>query len=124
MAKIKDVIERVDSLKPNAFSEEQKVSWLAQLEGKLAAEVFLINAAGIRNFQYQYPDDMDTELLVSFPYDDLYDHWLEAQIDYANGEYDRYQNSTAMYNASYESFATWFLSLYDPAQGYRRDDYV
>ena len=124
MAKIKDVIERVDSLKPNAFSEEQKVAWLAQLEGKLAAEVFLINAAGIRNFRYQYPDDMDTELLVSFPYDDLYDHWLEAQIDYANGEYDRYQNSTAMYNASYESFATWFLSTYDPAQGYRRDDYV
>ena len=124
MAKIKDVIERVDSLKPNAFSEEQKVDWLAQLEGKLAAEVFLINAAGIRNFRYQYPDDMDTELLVSFPYDDLYDHWLEAQIDYANGEYDRYQNSTAMYNASYESFATWFLSTYDPAQGYRRDEYV
>lgn len=122
MSKIKEVIKRVDGIKPNAFTEEQKVAWLALLEGKLAADVFLMSIDDIRQLKYTYPDNMETELIVSFPHEDIYEHFLEAQIDYANGEYDKYQNSMALYNASYDSFVTWFFSTYDPAQGYMRSD--
>lgn len=122
MAKIKEVIERVDGIKPNAFTEDQKVAWLALLEGKLAADVFLMSIDDIRKLKYRFPEDMETELMVSFPHEDIYEHWLEAQIDYANGEYDKYQNSMALYNASYESFTLWFYNTYDPAQGYMRSD--
>lgn len=120
MSTIREVIERVDGIKSNAFSDEQKVIWLAMLDGKIAADLFLMSISDIRMLKYRYPQDMETELLVSFPHDDIYDGWLGAQIDYANGEYDKYQNSMALYNASYDSFAVWFLNTYDPAQGYMR----
>lgn len=118
MAKIREVIERVDELKPNAFAEHQKVRWLALLEGKLAADVFLMNVGDISQFEYKHPECMEMELLVSYPHDDIYDYWLMAQIDMANGEYDKYNNTMMMYNATLDAFTAWFAQTYDPAQGY------
>lgn len=43
------------------------------------------------------PEDTgeDTVLLVQPPYDELYRHYVEAQIHYANGEMERYNNACA-----------------------------
>ncbi len=121
MAKIKDIIERVDENKPNAFSQKTKTAWLAELDGKLAADVFLMNIVEARLLQYRYPDDLESELLVGFPHDTIYDLWLGAKIDYENGEYDKYQNSMEQFNAHYGNFVRWFAATYEPAQGYVRE---
>lgn len=122
MAVIRDVIARVDVNKPNAFDTEQKLRWLAELDGKIAADVMLQSIPDIQQYNYSYPDAMDWELLVRFPHDNIYDLWLAAQIDLANGETDKYMNSMEAYNASYNHFVCWFCSVYDPAQGYIRSD--
>ena len=36
---IMDAIERVDTLKPNQYTEEQKVRWLERLDGQLFLEL-------------------------------------------------------------------------------------
>ena len=122
MAKIKDIIERVDENKPNAFSQKTKMAWLAELDGKLAADVFLMNIVEVRQLQYSHPDDLESETLVSFPHDTIYDLWLGAKIDYENGEYDKYQNSMEQFNAHYGNFVRWFATTYEPAQGYVREE--
>ena len=38
------------------------------------------------------------ELLAPAPYDGLYRHYVEAQIHYANGELERYNNAMALWN--------------------------
>ena len=48
MSTIREVIERVDGIKPNAFSDEQKVIWLAMLDGKIAADLFLMSISDIQ----------------------------------------------------------------------------
>lgn len=124
MATIREVISRVDENKPNAFTEAQKLRWLALLDGKVAGDVMLMHISEMAQFNYQHPADMDRELLVSFPHDDIYDYWLSAKIDEANGETDKYQNTMEAYNAVWCNFVCWFASTYDPAQGYvRRDSY-
>lgn len=117
MSTIRKIIERVDENKPNSFSTETKVLWLAQLDGKITADVFLMDVAEVRQFTYDPVTDLDTELLVRFPHDDIYYYWLCAKIDAENGEYDKYQNTMQLYNASYNNFANWFLGCYEPADG-------
>lgn len=56
------------------------------------------------------------EMLVPAPYDDIYIKWLEAQIDYANGEYAKYNNSISMYNAAYDAYAKWYNRTHMPIQ--------
>ena len=115
---IRQAIERVDEIKPNAFSDKTKVEWLSALEGRLAADVFLMAVAEIRLLEYKHPDDMDTELLVKYPHDDIYTYWLQARIDEANGEYNKFMNTAELYNEAYGNFVRWFGQTYDPAQGY------
>lgn len=117
MATFRNVISMVDSRKPNAFTEEQKFQWLAELDGIIAADIFLVDIKDIRELGYTYSEDMDRELLVSYPHEGIYDAWLSAMIDQENGEYEKYQNTMQIYNERLSRFARWFGRTYEPAQG-------
>ena len=60
-------------------------------------------------------------LLLDPPHDAIYRHWMEAMIDYENGEYSKYQNTMQMFNAQWASFVAWFAETYRPADGYRKE---
>ena len=122
MTTIKNIIDRVDGVKDNAFGPEVKVEWIAELDGKIATEVMLMSYADAAMFQYAYPADLNAVPLVKFPYDVLYDLWLAAKIDFTIGEYSKYQNTMEMFNANYNAFVCWFASTYEPAQGYREEN--
>ena len=115
--KIQEAIDWADEMKPNAFTSEAKLAWLNALEGRIAADVFLMAPAEIAALRYT-GEDMETELLVAPPHDDIYTLWLQAKIDEANGEYNKYANSMQIYNEHYGNFVRWFAGLYEPAQGY------
>lgn len=122
MVTIKEIIERVDEVKPNAYSEKAKLRWIAELEGLLAADVFLMSPEEIQQVQYSHPEDLNTKVLVDFPHDSIYDYWLMAKIDFMNGEYEKYENTMQIYNAAYQNFVRWFASSYEPAQGYGAEE--
>ena len=117
MSTFAEIIERVDQYKPNAFEIADKVRWLTELDGKIAQEVMLMSVTGVRQLP-RGEAALECEPLVSFPYDDLYDRYLEAMIDYHNEEYTNYQNSMQTYNGAYNTFLNWYLNTYDPIQGY------
>lgn len=53
--------------------------------------------------------------MVQPPHDKLYPAYLEARVDYANGEYEKYQNTMQMFNAFFGEFIRWFALTYSPA---------
>lgn len=116
-----DIIKRVDEYKPNAFEERVKLGWLTALDGRIAADVFLMGMEEIRALPRQYPHAMRCEPLVEYPHDDLYDAYLVAKIDFANGDFSGYQNGMEAYNQLYSGFRLWFANTYDPVHGGRSD---
>lgn len=116
--RLREAIERVDEIKPNAFSSAVKTDWVNALEGRIAADVLLLAPAEVKQLRYTYPEDQNTELLVDPPHDDIYTLWLAAKIDEANGEYNKYQNTMQIYNEHFGDFVRWFASTWEPAQGY------
>ena len=108
----------VDDIKPNAFTAEQKMIWLNELEARIQKDV-LLRWRGEWE-QYRWPEDKDVSPLLDPPDDAMYRHWLEAMIDYANGEYDKYQNTAALFNQVWNSFVARFATRYRPADGYDR----
>ena len=113
---IKESIEFVDEVKPNAFSTKVKVKWLEQLDGHIAAEELCMHPVDLRKLRYS-EDDLDVELLVDKPYDDIYPLWLEAKIDFANGEYNKYQNTMQAYNEHYGCFVVWLAEHFEREKG-------
>ena len=114
-----EIIAQTDDVKPNAFSEKAKVQWLNSLEWRIMTEVMLMDRCELR--PYVWPECRSYIPLLEAPYDDLYGMWLTAQIDLANGEYEKYQNSMAVFNAAWGGFVRWFAARYEPAQGYEEE---
>ena len=80
---IMEAIHRIDSVKPNRYSQQEKVQWLSILDGRVKAEIIDTHEDGdTSNFKgYTEKTDLDTALLVPAPYDDVYLFWLESNID-------------------------------------------
>jgi len=60
-------------------------------------------------------DGSTVELLVEPPHSKIYRVYLEAMIDFENGEYDKYANTMTMFNAFWGEFTRWFARVYAPA---------
>ena len=101
MPTINQVMERVDKIKPNVYDENTKAEWLHRLDGRISREILKHDPPQ----KYTYPEDGDKELLVPYPYDDIYNYFMQAMIDYSNGEYANYNNALTMYNEAFSSYA-------------------
>lgn len=101
-----EAIQAVDSLKPNTYSQPEKIQWLSELDGTIKAEIIDTHEGGedIVFNGYDVNTPLETELIVTAPYDRIYKSWLESRIDYANGEFTRYNNSVTVFNTDYLSF--------------------
>ena len=108
--KIIEAITKIDALKPNNYTPENKIAWLSVLDGVIKEEIIDTHEGGeaITFTGYDANTPTDTELLVPAPYDDIYVRWLEAQIDYSNADYGRYSNSMTMYNAAYSAYERYY----------------
>ena len=94
------VIEIVDGLRPNTYSEEDKLRWINELDGMV--QRLVIQTDDVK--QYSYPEDMDTELIIPAPFEDVYNLYLEAKIDYHNREYGNYNNSAMMFESRFSDY--------------------
>lgn len=113
---IAEALDRIDSLKHNTFTQGEKVEWLSRLDGLVKAQIIDTHegAEDVTYKPYTEQEDMDTQLLIPAPFDDVYIRWLEAQIDYYNGELARYNNSITMFNTAYETFQRYYNRQHMP----------
>ena len=111
-----EAISRVDALKHNTYTQTDKVQWLSRLDWMVKKHIIDTHegAEEVSFTGYDDSTDLQTELLVPAPYDEVYLRWMEAQIDYHNGEYGKYNNSIEMFNTAYEGFQNYYNRTHMP----------
>lgn len=107
---INEAITQIDSLKVNTYTPADKIGWLSRADNMIKKNIIDTHEGGeaVQFTGYTEETDPETVLLVPEPYDELYIRYLEAQIDYTNGEYAKYNNSILMFNAAYEAYASYY----------------
>ena len=112
---VREAIDRIDSLKHNTYTNREKVDWLSTLDGIIKDQIIDTHEDGDDIvFEGYTEQDMETEMLVPAPYDDMYIKWLEVQIDYYNGEIARYNNSMMMYQAAFDDYQRYYNRTHMP----------
>ena len=113
---IRQAFERTDALKFNTYTTADKVMWLSHLEWDIVRNIMEAHEGGDQFGFFGYDSDTDPEtvLLAPEPYDQMYLRYLESQIDYHNGEMDRYNVSAMLFNNLYESYANWHSRNHKP----------
>lgn len=109
----KQVLARVKALKPTPFDDETLLYWLREVEGLILVQVLLLQPTSVQPLEAA----TDDQLTVPYPFDKLYLQYLMAQIDYANGEYRKYDNSMALFNAYLGEYQRWVGDNLHPADG-------
>ena len=117
---IEQAIREVDDLKPNSYSETHKIKWLSRVDAMVHRLILDHHKTSIPvNFHgYNDATPMDTVLLVSDPFDEIYGAYLRAQIDYHNREFDSYNNEIETFHAAFSAFGDDYRSRHasaDPA---------
>lgn len=103
-----EILDRVDALRPNAYSPEQKLRWLRRLDGQILLELLETHegAGELPSLPASY--DQQTQLLAPFPWGEgVYIAGLFCQIDLHNGEIQKYNQSLSLLAAAWRSLADW-----------------
>lgn len=109
------LFERLRKLKPVPAEIDDTIllDWLNQLEGQILHEIFLLALSEIT----PYSATPTEALAAPYPYDGIYLLWMEAQVDFANGEYERYTNTMQRYNAAWNDLARHIAKCIRPVYG-------
>lgn len=111
-----EAINAVDNRKPNLIEQKEKIKWLSKLDGIVKTEIIDTHEGGgeITFSGYDANTDINTELLICAPYDDVYTSWLESKIDYAQDEYVKYNNSSMLFNTRYAEYQSYYNRTHTP----------
>jgi hypothetical protein len=107
---IMEALNRVDALKPNNYTNSEKIQWLSTLDGLVKKKIIDTHEGGeaISFEGYDEYSDLTKEMLVPAPFDDIYILWLSMKIDLSNGEYGKYNNTALAYNNAYNEYAKYY----------------
>ena len=111
---ILEATQQVDALRHNTFSQEEKIRWLSQVDALVHREVVSTHEGGEAFEPYDAQTPLEQPLLVPHPFDELYLHYLEAQMDYYQGESDRYNRSMGMYQSVMAAFTNHYNRTHLP----------
>ena len=112
---VREAITRLDNLMRNTYTDEDKITWLSRADWMVKRHIVDRHEGGAAvAFNGYTAEDMDAELIAKPPHDEMYIRFLEAQIHYNNGEYDRYNNAIMMYQAVYDDYAAMYTMEHLP----------
>ena len=113
---ILEAIQRADLLRPNQLDPAVKLRWLSTLDGQVHRELLRAFPETPEPFT-GYGEDTElrqTGLLIPYPYDELYLHYLLMRLDLEHGELDRYNADAAAFNRLWQSYAAAYCRGHRP----------
>lgn len=113
--KLTDAISQAVLLTGAAVDQSVMCRWLSELDGQLSLTLYKTDS--IINYQMPGENEESPVLLVPYPWDGMYIHYLEAMCYYTTGDFGRYQNSMAMFNLGEKRFREWCIRMHYPALG-------
>lgn len=99
-----EAINKIDALKPNSYTQSEKVAWLSTLDGMTKRMIDQHEGEEVKFDGYTNETPTNTVMLIPAPYDEAYILWLESKIDYTNGEYNKYNNSITRFNDTFTAY--------------------
>lgn len=102
---IEEAIASLDATYQNSYSRKEKENWIEELEEMIKQDII---------DTHEDPEKKGKELYAKGPYTDMYLYYMQAQIDKNNGEYDRYTNHMALFNATYQEYENRYHRTHMP----------
>lgn len=102
---VPEVLMEIGRVKPHQYTPDTLTRWLSELDGRVWEDLLSNYLPEEQKPAFPYSGgDALTQLLIPFPHDDIYIKWLTAQIDFHNGDFERYNNAMMMWQEQYQGY--------------------
>jgi hypothetical protein len=98
--KVREMLELIDSAKENQASEGAKITWLNDVEGKVACEIFKKAPQELVGLEGE-----ESELSVPDAYSGVYLLYVLAMIELSKGHYDDYVKIRGCFDNEFKTYA-------------------
>ena len=116
---VSEAIALVDVLEPNSYTEQQKILWLNELDGQVFHELILTHEHE-EGAEFTPLSSEEDELLIPFPYTEIYNYWMQARIAIENAETQKYAVQMQLFNAAYENYCHFVNRTHRPIGAWNR----
>ena len=115
---IAEAMDRIQRMKPSRYTPRDMIGWLNELDGRVWRELVLNHEheEGAEFPGYDQETSLETVLLVPYPYDGIYEHWMASRIDQGNMELGKYQNDAILFNNAWDEYARFYTTHHMPKQ--------
>lgn len=121
--KVLEAIEIADDIVRNTVSEDRKIKWLKALDGKVYLDVFdthenitLTDNSWTKHILGDTLTDTMGDLIIEFPYDELYINYLLSKIYIEVNEVERANNAMLLFNDEYKEYKNYINRTFVPKQ--------
>ena len=113
---IQYAVDYVNRTKRNAVDRKDMISALSRLDHRVKLQIIDTHEGAEKYAFYGYDEttDLETQLLVPVPYDEMYLRYLEAEIERLNGQEDDYNNAIDLFNRLWQEFKCWYNRTHMP----------
>jgi hypothetical protein len=101
---VRELLEMLDSVKPNKISDNVKMRWINCLEGRVHCEIFKEQPAN-----KPYVVSENDELIVPDEFSDLYLRYLVHMVEIAYGDISIYKAAKAEFDEAFERYAKFVI---------------
>lgn len=114
--KISELLAKVDSLKSNNIDTQFKIMFLNEIEHLLYTKIFELAEDTDFDMPVYTEENMEVDLLVHSPYEDIYFLFLCAKIDLLNQEFTSYNNNISLFTNMFNDFAADYRRKHMPKE--------
>ena len=115
--KVRNVLDQVNEVKPNVFSDARLMDFLNEIEATIWVEILDNDPDNYKRLAL--PADYDEDLIAVPPYDKLYGSYIQAMIDFQYEESISYQNNMAMFNSVFLEYKKYMQRKEASVNDYR-----
>lgn len=114
--KLRELLAHVDTIRPNAYTDKEKIDMVNTIEGRIYEGIYKTKEGFDLTFVPFEEGGEERELSVQIPFTDIYVYYLASQIDFYNGDVDRYNDSIVLFHNAWDEFAAWHIANNKPKQ--------
>lgn len=117
---VMEAISQTDRLRPNQYPSEEKMRWLDRLEKRIWKDILLRYDAQAQEPEILDYSDPDRELTAEAPYDEMYIHWLCAQMALFEEEFESFNAENAVFESVYAGYRNFYNREHMPLSARKR----
>ena len=115
--KVREILVMVDQLRPNAYTDKEKIAMLNTIEGRVYTDIMSKADDGLNWTFIPFEEGQEErELVVPVPFTELYIFFLMSRIDFLNGDSGRYNDTMVLLQNAWDEYAAYYRENNKPKQ--------